>query len=220
MLNQPIFITNFKTYQQGTSANAVELAKIHEKVANATGKSIAIAVSASDIYRVSQEVSIPVFAQHIDPVDYGSFTGHILPQNVKSSGAIGTLLNHSERRLDTDILENTITYAQKSSLVRIVCAEDPDEIEKFAAFDPDFLAFEPPELIGSSDKSVSSESPDSIAESVKRANGIPVLVGAGINSSEDIRVAMELGAHGFLVASAIVKASNPEQILTELVSAM
>ncbi len=220
MLNQPIFITNFKTYQQGTSANAVELAKIHEKVANATGKSIAIAVSAPDIYRVSQEVSIPVFAQHIDPVDYGSFTGHILPQNIKSLGAIGTLLNHSERRLKTDILENTIAYAQKSSLVRIVCAEDPDEVEKFAEFDPDFLAFEPLELIGSSDKSVSSESPDSIAESVEKANGIPVLVGAGINSSEDIRVAIKLGASGFLVASAIVKASNPEEVLTELVSAM
>jgi len=220
MLNQPIFITNFKTYQQGTSTNAVELAKIHEKVAKATGKSIGVAVSAADIYRVSQEVSIPVFAQHIDPVDYGSFTGHLLPQNVKSSGAIGTLLNHSERRLDTDILENTVAYAQKSSLVRIVCAEDPDEVEKFAAFDPDFLAFEPPELIGSSDKSVSSESPDSIAQSVKRAKGIPVLVGAGINSPEDIKVAMELGASGFLVASAIVKADDPEKILTELVSVM
>ena len=220
MLNQPIFITNFKTYQQGTGANAVELAKIHEKVAKATGKSIGIAVSASDIYRVSQLVSIPVFAQHIDPVDYGSFTGHILPQNIKSSGAIGTLLNHSERRLETDILENTIAYAQKSSLVRIVCAEDPDEIEKFAAFDPDFLAFEPPELIGSSDKSVSSESPDSIAESVRRANKIPVLVGAGINSAEDIRVAIKLGASGFLVASAIVKADDSEKVLTELVLAM
>ena len=220
MLNQPIFITNFKTYQQGVSANAVELARIHEKVAKKTGKSIAIAVSGQDIYRVSQEVSIPIFAQHIDPVDYGSFTGHILPQNVKSSGAIGTLLNHSERRLSKDILENTIAYAQNSSLVRIVCAENPDEVEKFAAFDPDFLAFEPPELIGSSDKSVSSESPDSISESVERAKGIPVLVGAGINSPEDIRMAMKLGASGFLVASAIVKADDVEKILTELVLEM
>ncbi len=220
MLKKPIFITNFKTYEQATGVNAVELAKVHEKVATKTGKSIGIVVTSTDLYRVSQAVNIPVFAQHVDPIDYGSFTGHVLPQNVKNAGAIGTLLNHSERRLDLEILENTIACAQKSSLVRIVCAEDPDEVAAFTAFDPDFLAFEPPELIGSRDKSVSSESPDSIRDSVNRAKGIPVLVGAGINSAEDIRVAMELGARGFLVASGVVKADDPEKALTELVMAM
>lgn len=219
MLNQPIFITNFKTYEQGTGARAVELAKIHEKVAKATGKSIGVAVSAPDLYRVSQAVSIPVFAQHIDPVDHGSFTGHILPQNVKSSGAIGTLLNHSERRLDVEVLENTVAYAQKASLVRLVCAESPDEVEAFASLEPDFLAFEPPELIGGT-KSVSSEAPESIKESVDRSKGIPIIVGAGINSPEDIEVAMKLGARGFLVASAVVKAKDPEKVLTDLVMKM
>ncbi len=220
MLKTPIFITNFKTYEQAVGLKAIELAKIHEKVAIDTGKSIGVAVAAADIYRVSQAVNIPVFAQHVDPVDYGSFTGHILPQNIRNAGAIGTLLNHSERRVDPEILSQSTTCAQKASLVRVMCAENPDEVESLAALDPDFLAFEPPELIGSSDKSVSSEAPDSIRESVERSLGIPVLVGAGINSPEDIRVAMELGANGFLVASAIVKAADPEAALTELVKAM
>jgi len=219
MLRTPIFITNFKTYEQAVGENAVKLAKIHEKVANDTGASIAIAVAAADIYRVSQAVSIPVFAQHIDPVDYGSFTGHILPQNVKGAGAVGSLLNHSERRIPKEVMINTLAVMQKSSLVRILCAENSEEVEELSSLDPDFIAFEPPELIGASGKSVATEEPTSIAESVKFSSGIPVLVGAGISSAKDIEISLKLGARGFLVASAIVKNKDPEKKLRELIAA-
>ncbi len=219
MLKTPIFITNFKNYEQATGNNAVKLALIHQKVAEDTGVSLGVAVSSFDLHRVSQAVSIPVFAQHLDPIDYGSFTGHNLAQNAKNSGAIGTLINHSERRVETDIMTNILACAQKSSLMRIVCAEDPEEIETFAQLDPDFLAFEPPELIGSSAKSVATEEPKSIAESVEVSGGIPLLVGAGISTPKDIEVSLKLGAKGFLVASAVVKASNPQKKLRELVAA-
>ncbi len=218
MLKTPIFITNFKNYEQSTGKNALTLAKIHEKVAQDTGVSIAIAVSHLDLYRISQEVSIPVFAQHIDPIDYGSFTGHVMATNVKNSGGVGTLLNHSERRVPEEDIINSLACAQKSSLIRIVCAENPEEVENFSQYDPDFLAFEPPELIGSSKASVASAKPTSIEESVQRSGGIPLLVGAGINSPEDIEISLKLGAQGFLVASAICKAKNPEKALKELVS--
>lgn len=220
MFSKPLWITNFKTYEQAVGQAAVELALIHEKVARELGKSVAVAVNAIDLYRVSKAVSIPVLAQHLDPVDYGSFTGHILPQAVKKSGAVGTLLNHSENRISLDILQNTASCAQKASLARIVCAENPEEVEHFAEFDPDFLAFEPPELIGSSTKSVSSEAPESITASIKVSRGIPVLVGAGINSAKDVEIALGLGAQGFLVASAVVKSTNPEKKLREFLSVM
>ncbi len=219
MLPKPLWITNFKNYEQATGENAVRLAKIHEQVAKETGASIAIAVSPLDIYRVSQAVSIPVFSQHTDLADYGKFTGHILPQLIKKSGGVGTLINHSEKRIDPEILKNTLALAQKSSLIRVVCAENPDEVEIFAEYDPDFIAFEPPELIGSTGASVSSENPESIAESVAKSRGIPVLVGAGINSVQDVKTALELGAQGFLVATAIVKAENPAKKLREFVEA-
>ena len=218
MLKTPLFITNFKTYEQATGQKAVELAKIHQEVAESTGASIAIAVQAADLFRVSQAVSIPVFAQHIDPVDYGSFTGKVLPQAVRASGAIGTLLNHSENRLERDILINTLACAQKTSLIRIVCAESVEEVESIAELDPDFVAFEPPELIGSSTASVATESPDSIARAAKLTQ-LPLIVGAGINSVRDIEISLKLGARGFLVASAITKAKNPKKVLTEMVSA-
>ncbi|MCK5461148.1 triose-phosphate isomerase [Candidatus Gracilibacteria bacterium] len=220
MIKTPIFITNFKNCEQSTGKNALELAKIHERVALETGKTIGICVSACDIFRIAQEVSIPVFAQHVDPIDFGSFTGQILPQNIKNSGAIGTLLNHSERRLSNEVLKDSITYAQKASLARIVCAESPEEVSQFSEFDPDFLAFEPPELIGKTNVSVSSEKPTSIKESVALSQGIPLLVGAGINSPKDIKVAMSLGANGFLVATAIIKSPNPEESLKNFVSVM
>ena len=217
MLKTPIFITNFKNYESATGRNAVELALIHQEVAELTGASIAIAVSNCDLYRVSQAVSIPVIAQHIDPIDYGSFTGQTLPQNIKNSGAVGTLLNHSEKRLDIEVLTNTLACAQKSSLIRIVCAENPEEIELLAGLDPDFLAFEPPELIGNRSISVATK-PESIIDCVARCQEIPILVGAGINSAKDVEISLKLGAQGFLVASAITKSSNPKKKLLELVS--
>lgn len=219
MLNTPIFITNFKNYEQATGQNAVKLAEIHQKVAEDTGASIAVAVNPIDLYRVKQAVQIPVFAQHVDPIDYGSFTGHTLPQALKKAGAIGTLLNHSERRLDVDILTNALACAQKASLVRILCAESPEEAETLIQLDPDFLAFEPPELIGNSSKSVASEEPDSIKKVVEGSTGIPIIVGAGINCPEDIKVSLKLGAKGFLVASAVVKSRNPEKALREFINA-
>lgn len=220
MSQTPIFITNFKNCEQSTGKNALKLAKIHEKVAKETGKNIGICVSACDLFRVSQAVSIPVFAQHVDPIDYGSFTGQILPQNVKNSGAVGTLLNHSEKRIKREILDQSVACAQKASLSRIICAESPEEIADFSKLDPDFLAFEPPELIGKTNVSVSSEEPESIKKSVEASQGIPILVGAGINSTEDIKVALSLGAQGFLVATAIIKSEDPEKALHNFVSVM
>lgn len=219
MLKTPLFITNFKNYEQATGQNAVKLALIHQKVAEDTGASIAVAVNAIDLHAVSQAVQIPVFAQHVDPVDYGSFTGHILPQALKKAGAIGSLLNHSEHRLDHDILTNALACAQKSSLIRILCTESPEEAEQLIQLDPDFLAFEPPELIGSSSKSVSSEAPESIKKVVEMSSGIPIIVGAGVNCPADIEVALKLGAQGFLVASAIVKSRNPKKALREFIAA-
>ena len=218
MFQKPFWITNFKNYEQSLGSRGVELARIHEEVAKATGASIAIAVSPLDIYRISQEVSIPVFAQHTDACDYGKFTGHISPHAVRKAGGIGTLINHSERRIQPEIMPNLVACAQKASLARVVCAENPEEIELFSELDPDFLAYEPPELIGSKNTSVATAHPKSIEESVQVSHGIPILVGAGINSPKDIEVSLNLGAQGFLVATAIVKAADPRKALMEFVS--
>ena len=215
-----MIIVNFKAYESAIGEKALELAKIHDKVAQETGVEIIIAVQPTDIYRVSQAVSIPVYAQHVDPVGYGSNTGWILPETIKEAGASGTLLNHSEHRFQShESLEKAINRLRDDlNLKTIVCAESDDEgAEISQKMSPDFIAIEPPELIGG-DISISTSQPELIKNAVNKI-GDNVLVGAGVKNSQDIKIALELGAKGVLLASGVTKASDPESVLRDLVSA-
>jgi triosephosphate isomerase len=215
-----MLIVNFKTYESAIGQKALELAKIHDKVAKDTGKAIIVAVQPSDVYRISQEVSIPVYAQHADNVGFGSNTGWILPEALKEAGATGTLLNHSEHRFeDINKLEQTVKRVQEVGLHAVVCAEHDDEgAEVDKVCKPEFIAIDPPELIGG-DISVSTAQPELIKNSIEKI-GDNVLVGAGVKTAEDIKIAMEFGAKGVLLASGITKAEDPEAVLRELVSAL
>ncbi len=214
-----MIITNFKTYETATSDKAFSLAKIHEEVAKETGADIRIAVQAVDLARISHEVDIPVMAQHIDPVVHGSATGHILPESVQLAGGKGVILNHSERRLKREVLEVSIKRAKEVGLVTVVCAESPEEGASFLEFDPDFIAVEPPELIGG-DISVSTSQPEIIEHSAKLIGSEKLLIGAGIKNGEDVRIAKKLGAQGVLLASGVTKAEDPKAVLMDLASGL
>ena len=211
MINTPVMVVNFKTYARGYGKQAFILAKILDDIARESGVSIAIAVSPTDIASISSEVSIPVFAQHIDPIGFGSNTGYILPEAVKEAGAKGTLINHSEHRLKLADIEHTIKRAKEIGLETIVCTNNVQTTVSAAVLNPDFVAVEPPELIGG-DISVSAAKPEVISESVevvkKLALKARVLCGAGVKTEEDVRRALELGAEGVLLASGIVNAKN------------
>jgi len=216
--SKPVIIINFKTYINSTGQNAIRLAKICEKVAFETGTDIRVAVAAPDIYPVFQGVSIPVYAEHIDSYTPGRHTGSILPEMVKAAGATGTLLNHSEHRMQLKELEESIKRASKVSLATVVCADTLAKAEKIARMKPDFIAVEPPELIGG-EVSVSKAKPEIITRSVeiiKHKHGVKLLVGAGVHTREDVVKAVELGADGVLIASGIDLAENPEKVLKEL----
>ena len=93
----PLIIVNFKTYLEATGKRAVELAKKAEKVSHETDIYVGVAPQLTDLLAVAQTVKIPVFAQHVDPIKPGSYTGHVLTEAVKQTGATGTLINHSPR---------------------------------------------------------------------------------------------------------------------------
>lgn len=215
-----MIIVNFKTYESATGEAALRLAKIHEEVAKETGQQIGIAAQATDLWRICQEVTIPVFAQHLDPVGYGSATGHTLPEAVKATGAMGTLLNHSELRLEREVLEMSIKRAKEVGLKVIVCAKDPEEGASFLEFEPDLIAVEPPELIGG-DISVSTAQPEIIEHAAKLIGRDKLLVGAGVKNGEDVKIALSLGAQGVLLASGVTKAEeDPKGVLRDLVSGL
>jgi triosephosphate isomerase len=221
-LQTPLILVNFKAYLEATGKKAVELAEKAEKAGLETGVSIGVAPQPIDISNVTNAVDIPVFAQHVDPIGPGSHTGHVLAEAVKESGAIGTLINHSEKQLRLSDIDAIVKIARKKNLVSVVCANNPEISSAVAAVKPDMLAIEPPELIGTGIP-VSKAKPEVITNTVEFVREINkevvILCGAGISRGKDVKAALNLGAQGVLVASGIVKAEDPYRVLCEFAEA-
>jgi triosephosphate isomerase len=149
VLSYPLILLNLKTYEQSTGQKALDFVRVAERVYGKTGVSIALAAQALDIQALVDASEIPVFSQHIDPVYPGRNTGHILPEAVADSGCYGTLLNHSEHQLPLDIIESSIKRAKEVDLFTCVCADTVETAKRIALFNPDAIAIEPSELIGS-----------------------------------------------------------------------
>jgi len=215
----PVIIINFKTYDEVLGSEGLDLAKTCAILAKETNKSIAIAPQTADLALTCREVEIPVLAQHIDNVKTGSFTGHVSPQSVKAVGAIGTLINHSEYKLPHEDVKEIIDKCKAIGLTSVACADDLEETKKLANFNPDFIAVEPPELIGG-DISVTSAKPEIVEDSVETIKNInpdiKVLCGAGVKTKEDVSKAIELGTVGVLLASGVVKVKDQRKALEDL----
>lgn len=214
----PMLIVNMKTYQTGSGDDALDLAYCCEKVSKQEDVNIAVAVQNADLHRIAQKVDIPVFAQHIDPARYGAHTGQDIAETLQYNGADGVLINHSEDQVSLETIEDAVKHAKNNQLQSIVCIDAPEMAENVSGFKPDFIAYEPTELIGG-DTSVSTAEPELVESAVKHASQT-VLCGAGIKDRNDVATALEIGTDGVLVASGVVKANHPEDALRELVAGM
>ncbi len=215
-----IIIINYKTYRESIGKRGLNIAKIAEKISEESGIKIGVAPQFVDIKEIAQSVNIPVYAQHMDNIKPGSYTGHILPESIKESGAVGTLLNHSEKRLLLSDIEELIIKCKNLGLETVVCTNNINTSKAVATLNPDYIAVEPPELIGSG-ISVSKANPEIVegtVREVKKINkDVKVLCGAGISKGEDVKAAIDLGAEGVLLASGVVKAKNVEEAIRELI---
>lgn len=218
-IHYPILITNFKTYESAMGIKALELAKLHEEIAQEYGVNFAVCPQAVDIWMVASQVKIPVLAHHFDAVGSGQFTGHIIPEALKAAGADGSLLNHAEKRLPLAMIAESLNRARELGFYTLVCARDLKEAREIAALKPDAVAIEPPELIGG-DVAVSTAAPEVIERAVKELKNVPLIVGAGVKTAEDIKIALKLGAKGVLVASGVTRAADPRKVLTEFAQAL
>jgi len=196
-------------------ANAAQL------VAHESGATIGIAPSYIDLHPICHHFAIPVYAQHVDGYEPGAHTGHITADAVKMAGAAGSLINHSERRLTLADIEASVRALQAQKLVAVVCSNNEITSAAAAALAPEYVAIEPPELIGSG-VSVSKANPDIIRKSVAAVHAVNakvrVLTGAGIQSGDCVKIAVDLGTDGVLLASSVVKAKEPADVLRDLVS--
>ncbi len=218
-IKTPVVIINFKTYPQATGENAVALAKTCESVSKEFDVPIVVAPQISDLYRVAQIVDIPVFSQHMDPGEQGRFTGHVLGEALVEAGCSGTLLNHSENRMQLADVELAVTKARRLKLYTTVCTNNPAVSVAAATMKPDSVAVEPPELIGTG-ISVSQAQPEVISgtvELIRNVNkDVVILCGAGISNGDDVAAAMRLGSQGVLLASAVAKSESPADVLRSL----
>lgn len=219
-MTSPFILINFKSYREGAGNNAGRIAEAAEIVMQESGVTIGIAPQFVELHPFCKHYEIPVFAQHIDAVE-GAFTGHVPAFSVRAAGCAGTLINHSERRLTIADVEACVAAAKFNHLDSVVCTNNAAVSAAAAAFAPDYVAVEPPELIGSG-ISVAKADPEIIKSSVELVHSVnrnvKVLCGAGIQTGECVRTAVDLGADGVLLASGVVKAKDPEAVLRDLVS--
>ncbi|MEM2123641.1 MAG: triose-phosphate isomerase [Candidatus Bathyarchaeia archaeon] len=217
--HKPVIIVNFKTYLEGLGDKALMLARYAEKIADRTGVYIGVAPQPTDLRLLASNSSTPVFSQHVDGANPGAHTGSIVADALLDAGAVGSLVNHSERRLRLSEIDEAIRRLDELNLISVVCSNTPPVSAAAAALNPDMVAIEPPELIGTG-IAVSKAKPEIISdtvEAIKRVDPrVTVLCGAGITKGEDVEAAIKLGSEGILVASGVVKARDPGKALSEL----
>ena len=217
-----MFVINCKNYEEIAGDKIIKFVKIAEKISKKYKIKIAVSPPQHLIGVVSNS-SIPILAQHIDDSKVGSTTGFIIPELLKKSKVKGSLINHSEHRISSKEIEKLITKLKELKMISILCVKDVAEVKKYAKLNPDYIAIEPPELIGSG-KAVSKEKPELIEKAAKAIrntkNNTKLLCGAGIVSGQDVTKAIELGSKGILVASGIVKAKNWNKIMSEFAKSM
>ncbi|MFH1473447.1 MAG: triose-phosphate isomerase [Candidatus Aenigmatarchaeota archaeon] len=220
-MKTPILIVNLKQYEQALGCRPLDFAITAKKLAEKHDVTILIAPPAPLIDSTAKICM--TISQHIDPYEPGAYTGSLIAKEVKELGGVGSLINHSEKRIPHEDIKKCVELCRKYELVSIVCAKDNYEVMQLAKFKPDFIAIEPPELIGG-DVSVSTARPDVIKKSVEDVKelhpGIEILCGAGVKNRMDVKKAIYLGAKGVLVASGVVKSDDIEKSMEELIMGM
>ena len=146
-----------------------------------------------------------------------------MAESLRAAGASGTIINHTERNVRLLDIEKAVERAREVGLTTVTCAGSARLAAAVALAEPDMVAIEPPELIGSG-RAVSKERPEVVSDSVKRIRSVNakvrILCGAGITTGEDVYAALRLGAEGVLVASGVVKAPKPEDVLMDFCKAV
>ena len=216
---KPLILINFKTYEVSSGNKALRLAQLLAKVKTAHFD-IAVMPSLLTTKEIAQQTKLMTFAQHADRFGYGAHTGNVSPQELRDIGVAGVVLNHSEYKIPVRYLQEIVNSCRRNWLKTVVCASSLPEAKEILGFKPDYLAYEPAELIGGN-LSVTTADPKIIVQVVKAAEkispGTRVLCGAGVHSREDLMAALGLGARGILLSHAIIQAENPKKLLERMV---
>lgn len=215
---EPVIIINLKQYEESLGKGPIKFAKVADELSKKHNVKIFIAPPSpmlGETSKIAQTIS-----QHVDPYEPGAHTGYLLPREIKEMGCIGSLINHSEKRIPVNDIGKCVELCRKYGLLSFVCAKHDVEAGELANFKPDYIAVEPPELIGG-DICVSVANPEIIGKTVRAVKSVSpntrVLCGAGVKHEDDVRKAIEMGSSGVILASGVVKAKDIKKAMEELV---
>jgi triosephosphate isomerase len=218
-IEPPFFEIGPKAFMYGE--RILKLAKAADKVSAKYDVRIILTPQYTDIQMLAKETEhLLIFAQHMDPLPVGRGLGSVLPEAVKTAGAVGVMLNHAEKPMSIADLRKTIKRADEVGLISIVCADSIEEASAIAHFSPNIIVAEPTELIGTgqtSDEQYVIET----TSAIKKINPeILVLPAAGIRNGADVYKMIKAGAEATGTTSGIMKAENPEEMMEEMIKAV
>ena len=215
-IKPPFFEIGPKAFIYGEEM--LRLAKVIDKTAMKYDADIIVTPQYTDISLLANNTErIFVFAQHMDSLYPGRGLGSVLPEAVKAAGAVGVMLNHAEKPLSPEVLEQTIKRADEVGLGTIVCADTVENVKNIAKMAPNIIVAEPTELIGTGTTSDSSY----VTETIKMVEAINpdimVLQGAGISNGQDVYNTIKLGAQATGTTSGIMKSDHPYEMVEEMI---
>lgn len=213
-----MILVNFKTYQQSSGEKALFLANYLKEIKDEFSVQAVVCPQALDIKEVLKILPNSTWTQHLDNKNIGQSTGWFPVEVAKNLGVKGTILNHSEHKLSFDVLGETVKSCKEFGLQTLIFADSLEEAKKVAELNPDWIGYEPPELIASKETSVARAKPEVIESAVKAIPNVPILVGAGVKDRQDVEVSLRLGAKGVGVSSAVILAEDPKEVLEDLAS--
>jgi triosephosphate isomerase len=210
-----IIALNFKAFRETIGKNALN---VIEEVKDVANENTIFIINPTDISLISEkfrERNFKIFTSLTFAIkSFGAYTGKIPLEFLKEEKIDGILINHSENRIKKVEIKKFIEYCKELNLEVMVCSKSLKEARIIDEFEPNYIAYEDPKLIGTGIpiSKYKAKSVKKFAESVK---SIPIC-GAGISSKDDVIAAKELGAKGVLIASAFAKSSNKKEFLKNL----
>ena len=218
-LKYPHFQVNFKVYPGTYGEDGLAFAKLVDRVERETGASFILTPQIPDIRYIKAETDLSLTAPYMDAITPGRGMGRILPETVREAGADGVVINHAENRETLSDLVTKIERCRDVGLDSIVCVDSVEMGRAVGIYRPDNMVFEKPDDIAS-DRAITQSHPERVEAFIEMRDEVcpetKVLVGGGIATAEDVRLAFEQGADAAGAASAVSLADDPEALLRDI----
>jgi triosephosphate isomerase len=219
ILEPPFFEIGPKSYLNGD--DVLNLAKAADLAAEKYRVNILFTSPLVELRRVAEACKhLFVLAPHMDPLRPGRGLADTLPESLVAAGAAGVMLNHIEKPIPLDTLEQTLRRADELGLLTVVCTGTIEQAKAVAHLHPDVIVAEPADLSGTG-KTIDMAWVKASIDAVKSVNPkILVLQGAGISSGKDVYQVIYAGAEATGTSSGVVKAQDRSDMVDEMISAV